>query len=251
MSRRAAIVRWLALLPAALGAAACADDAVPAPVPAPRTAEERGAALFASPSLSGAAFNTFSCALCHEAAPTGDPTIRTGAPLAGAVDRPSYWGGAEIDLLRAVNHCLSSFMLHDEPWDGSEPEAEDLYAFLASLPPGEAGAEAVPFEVVAAVTDPPWESAEAGAGVYARACARCHGAIHTGEGRLAEDIARLPDDTLLDHPLGEYNLIERRLVFVEKVRHGRFLGYGGRMPPFSREKLSDRELGDLLQFFGL
>jgi thiosulfate dehydrogenase len=251
MSRRAAIVEWLALVPMVLPIAACNDDPVPPPVLGPRTAEERGAELFTSPALSGAAFNTFSCALCHEAVPTSDPTIRPGAPLAGAVDRPSYWGGAEIDLLRAVNHCLSSFMLHDEPWSGSEPEAEDLYAFLSSLPAGEAGAEAVPFEVVAAVTDPPWESAAAGAEVYARACERCHGVVHTGEGRLAEDIAVLPDDTLLDHPLGEYHLIERRLVFVEKVRHGRFLGYGGRMPPFSREKLSDRELGDLLQFFGL
>lgn len=251
MSRRAAMVQWLAPLHFVLVTTACADDPVPPPAVAPRTAAERGAALFVSPSLSEAAFNAFSCALCHEAAPSGDSTIRPGAPLAGVVDRPSYWGGAELDLLRAVNHCLSSFMLHDEPWSGSEPEAEDLYAYLLSLPAGETGAEAVPFEVVAAVTDPPWESAAAGAEVYARACERCHGAIHTGEGRLADDIAVLPDDTLLDHPLGEYNLIERRLVFVEKVRHGRFLGYGGRMPPFSREKLSDRELGDLLQFFGL
>ena len=38
-----------------------------------------------------------------------------------------------------------------------------------------------------------------------------------------------------------------RLVFIEKVRHGPFLGYGGTMPPFSMETLSDEGLADLLE----
>ena len=34
------------------------------------------------------------------------------------------------------------------------------------------------------------------------------------------------------------------------VRHGGFLGYGGEMPPFSVEKLSDAELADLIEYLG-
>jgi thiosulfate dehydrogenase len=41
------------------------------------------------------------------------------------------------------------------------------------------------------------------------------------------------------------------LVFIEKVRHGGFLGYGGLMPPFSLEAMTDAELGALLSFLGL
>jgi thiosulfate dehydrogenase len=40
-------------------------------------------------------------------------------------------------------------------------------------------------------------------------------------------------------------------VFVEKTRHGGFLGYGGTMPPFSLNVLSDEDLADLLTFLRL
>ena len=37
-----------------------------------------------------------------------------------------------------------------------------------------------------------------------------------------------------------------RLVVIEKVRHGQFFGVGGNMPLFSREAMSDADLGALL-----
>jgi len=40
-------------------------------------------------------------------------------------------------------------------------------------------------------------------------------------------------------------------VFTEKIRHGLFLGYGGVMPPFSREVLSDQDVSDLLEALGV
>lgn len=40
-------------------------------------------------------------------------------------------------------------------------------------------------------------------------------------------------------------------MFVQKVRHGGFLGYGGKMPPYSQEKLTDQDLGDLLELLGV
>jgi hypothetical protein len=42
-----------------------------------------------------------------------------------------------------------------------------------------------------------------------------------------------------------------RVLAIEKVRHGSFLGYAGRMPPFATELVSDRDLRDLLVYMGL
>ena len=44
---------------------------------------------------------------------------------------------------------------------------------------------------------------------------------------------------------------EDRKAFIEKIRHGGFLGYGGTMPPFSQAVLSDADLGALLAFLKL
>jgi thiosulfate dehydrogenase len=43
----------------------------------------------------------------------------------------------------------------------------------------------------------------------------------------------------------------QRLIFTEKIRHGLFLGYGGTMPPFSSQLLSDAEVSDLLEALGV
>jgi thiosulfate dehydrogenase len=40
-------------------------------------------------------------------------------------------------------------------------------------------------------------------------------------------------------------------VFIEKVRHGGFLGYGGDMPPYSLEVLPDATVSDLLEALGV
>jgi len=59
----------------------------------------------------------------------------------------------------------------------------------------------------------------------------------------------LPEDTLAEH--AGYSLRSQRLVFIEKIRHGLFLGYGGDMPPFSKEQLSDAEISDVLEALGV
>jgi sulfite reductase beta subunit-like hemoprotein len=66
--------------------------------------------------------------------------------------------------------------------------------------------------------------------------------------RVASYFAPAPYEKLEDHPLDEYTAEERILVFVEKIRHGAFLGAGGPMPPFSMETLSDQDVGDILTF---
>ncbi len=222
-----------------------------APAPEHGSAVEHGAALFADASVAGTSFNAFSCATCHAADPAsaGD-TILVGAPLAGAVRRPSYWNGAELDLLRAANACLYYFMLDVTPWTPDDPDAQAIYAYLDSLPSTAADEEPVPFTLARLVEDPGDGDAERGASVYARSCQRCHGGAHTADGRLHTRIPRLPEDSIEEHAPPDYDAAARRLIFVEKVRHGGFFGYGGEMAPFSLEKLSDAELADVLQFLG-
>lgn len=128
-----------------------------------------------------------------------------------------------------------------EPLVASDERAEALYAYLRSLEPG--NAEAQPFTVVRSVRDVASEGAD-GERLYALACESCHGARETGAGRLTRNIPVLPGDTVAAHP--GYDAASLRLVFVEKTRHGGFLGYGGNMPPFSLEVLSDAELGAIL-----
>lgn len=85
--------------------------------------------------------------------------------------------------------------------------------------------------------------------MYDAACAHCHGAIGSGDDRIATDLPRLPDDVLAAHR--HYSAQDQRLVFIEKVRHGGFLGYPGRMPPFSVEALTDAQLSDMLAALGV
>lgn len=205
------------------------------------SAEERGERLFAT-EVAG-----FSCATCHATGATS-PKGRylPGAPLAGVTTRQSYWGGQEDDLLRAVNNCRSSFQNAPAPLAATEPDAADLYAFLDSLA---GSSEPVPFTVVTAVSDLPEGDEERGRKVFGSACARCHGELVSGKGRIDDEVPALPDEVLEEH--GHFSKEDQRVIFVEKVRHGGFLGYSGRMPPFSLEALSDDQLSDLLSALGV
>jgi thiosulfate dehydrogenase len=109
----------------------------------------------------------------------------------------------------------------------------------------------VPFTVPVVIANVPAGNTSAGATTYAAACALCHGDAHTGNGRLVERAPVLPEDSIADHPSPEYTDAERRLVFIQKVRHGGFLGYSGQMPPLSMETLSDEDLGHVLAYLGL
>jgi thiosulfate dehydrogenase len=206
-------------------------------------AATRGEALFRS----GLTANELTCARCHRARPAREDTrVLPGADLVGVTNRPSYWGGAESDLLRSIGYCQTRFMAVSTPLGAAEPEAGHLYAFLESL---DGPADAVPFTVVRSVVDLPPGDPTRGAELYTRTCEGCHGALDTGDGALARTIPTLPEDVLRQH--GDFSALEQRLVFVEKVRHGAFLGYDGEMPPFSLEALGDPDLADVLSALGL
>jgi thiosulfate dehydrogenase len=229
---------------------ACGSDDEPQIVTEHVTPAERGRQLYSDPKASPSPYNRFSCATCH-ASPdvVADPPDQmfTGAPMAGVMQRSSYWGGQEFDLLSAINECRTLFMEATAPWSADEDPAKSLYAYLSSLPPG--GAAPVPFTLTKAPYDVPAGDKAAGAEIHRRACKPCHGQIHDGEGRLTTRAALLPDEPLRDH--ANYSPAGQRLVFIEKVRHGGFFGYGGNMAPFSNEVLSDADLGALLAYMDL
>lgn len=240
MSRARLLV--LSLVPLGVLLAACKSEEV-----VRGSARDHGEALFADPGASPSTLNAFSCASCHATSSAEVGRILPGAPLAGVTARPTFWGGAERDLLPSVNHCRFFFMGASKPWTESDEEARALWAYLDALP--KETTTPVPFTVVRAIEDVVPGDPKAGADVYARSCKSCHGAAKTGEGRLQKRIPILPDDTLAEHK--GYTPFEQRLVFVEKVRHGGFLGYGGNMPLYSKEALTDVQLSAVLTYLGL
>ena len=80
-----------------------------------QTPEERGAALAADPHFSRSISNAFACATCHPARAGEGDRLLPGAPLAGVTARPSYWGGAILDLFEAVSACYRQFMRGGPP----------------------------------------------------------------------------------------------------------------------------------------
>lgn len=220
---------------------ACSADPAPA-----ESSAERGRELFEAGPLTDSSLNFYRCATCHDERPSS-VARKPGAALAGVIDRPTYWGGQEDDLLRAVNDCRTYFMYASEALAVDAPDAVALYAFLSELGPGDASA--TPFSTVRAVEELPRGDAAMGADAYERFCSACHGRMHDGVGALSRLIPILPDGTLLDHE--DFSPRAQRLVFIEKTRHGGFFGYGGAMPPFSTEVLSDAELSDILEALGV
>lgn len=231
-----------------LAAAACSSEAET--VTETVSAAERGRELFLDPRASPSVYSRFSCATCH---PSGDePQVTSerifpGAPLAGATERPLFWQGQRNDLLAAMNDCRQFFMGATSPWASDDEEAVQLYAYLDALP--KSLTAPVPFTLQVDIADVPKGDVGVGEDVYRRACATCHGRAGTGEERITTAAPILPDGPLADHAM--YATQTQRLVFVEKVRHGGFFGYGGTMPPFSLEALGDAELGALLAYLGL
>jgi mono/diheme cytochrome c family protein len=216
-------------------------------------AVEHGRALFDDPKASPSVSNVFACGTCHrsgEASSADISRLDPGAPLGGVTMRRSFWGGARVDLLEAINDCRSFFMDSPAPWTTDDEDARAMYAFLAQLGPaaGSTGAGApVPFTIVQPVDLPPGDPTR-GAAAFELACKQCHGSVHDGANKLAEFIPALPDEVLSTH--GGLTPVVLRNVFIGKARAGAFRG-GGSMPPFSSEVLSDADLAGIVAYFGL
>jgi thiosulfate dehydrogenase len=234
--------RAVLLLALAALAAGCGGDET-------ESAAEYGERLFNDARLSESGFNSFSCATCHAVTPTPDAgRMDSGYSLWDSAWRESWWGGYETRLLDAVNFCYVSFMRGVKPLPPDSAQSRALYEYLVSLSP-DRSTEPRPFTVVKNVTDVPRGDVGRGGEVYRAACQSCHGEPHTGAGRLTDTASLLPEVT---EDYGQlFPNVPKSLVVIEKVRHGPFFGVGGTMPLYSREALSDEDLGALLAFLGL
>jgi thiosulfate dehydrogenase len=234
-------------LSAAIAGGACSSD----PQVEHRSAIEHGRDLFADKTTSNSKLNVFTCATCHRAEPApSDARILPGLDLGGAVDRPTFWGGQRDDLLAAINDCRYFFMNATQAWQSGDEQAKVMYAYLASLPKTAPGA--LPFTVVPVAKDLPAGDRARGEQVYAGSCRTCHGDVHTGDGKVRDGIPVLPDESV--HVLTDtfgFDQTQVRLTFVEKVRHGGFLGVYGNMAPYAVEVMSDADLAALLTFLDL
>lgn len=225
----------------------------------PQSAVERGEAVFASPALSASPSNPFSCATCHatgrDAPAAADLSARRhpGFPLGDTTLRSKYWCGDQTSLLDAVNLCLVEFM-RGEPLPPENEDGRALFAYLQSLAGADAGTGAgtgpLPprsCTIVRSIDDTylgslPKGDPARGAPLYQAACGFCHGDKDTGQGRLSDRIVAIPQETITLHGA------EAPAVLIEKVRHGKFFGIAGNMPPYPLESLSDAELADITAY---
>lgn len=213
----------------------------------PAPAASYGEQLFNDPKFAGSQFNKWSCATCHSVR-EGDARILSGGTLIDAVNRPSWFGGRSARLIDAASFCYVYFMRGPDPFDPTEPRSRALYEYLASLGMTP-DAPALPMTLVLNIVDVPRGDIKRGEAVYRGACLTCHGEKSTGKGHnspLASILPNVADDYATVFPG-----IEPGIVFLEKIQHGQFFGVGGNMPYFSREVLSDEDLGALLAYLGL
>ena len=217
-------------------------------------AKDVGALLFRDARTSGSEVNKFSCATCHGdngAAGDNPALIHAGFDLSQAALRTRYWGGYAPTMLDATNACLTFFM-RGAPLAKDDPKARALYEYLASLPSSSSSsshtAPDLPLTIVENVTTVARGSKSKGAAVWDNACRVCHGDPHTGNGRLTETASLVPEASI---EFGKQIHFSADLVVIEKIRHGAFFGVGGTMPPFSKEQLSDDNVGALVAFLGL
>jgi thiosulfate dehydrogenase len=219
------------------------------------TALQRGSELFNDPNAANIPSNVFSCGTCHSVLPDGDPNrINAGYSLANTLNRPSWWGGAYDDPLDAVNECWVEFMRAEKGFAPDDPDGRAILIYLQSI--STAPAPALPLTIVKnIITDPmlpgwvPEGDATRGAATYQKACAQCHGAINSGDGRLGPSVSVIPKETIANH--GTDMLMGARPVTIEKIRHGKFFTIGGNMAPYSLETLSDSDVGDILAYMSL
>jgi thiosulfate dehydrogenase len=220
--------------------------------PQHETFAQHGADLARTPSIANNRYNHFDCLTCHaEHASDVGTRIYPGAVLEGATHRPSWWGGNVLDLGTAVGDCFEHFM-GGAPLDPNSDTAQALDAYLVDLSSNAplAASQPVPFTVPPSIHDIAPGDSTRGATLWTNTCQTCHGPLHDPMNQRIAPASIVPDDTFSAHPASQYGDACQRAIFIEKIRHGSFLGYAGQMPPFSVEVLSDAQIADLLAYIG-
>jgi mono/diheme cytochrome c family protein len=195
----------------------------------------RGRTVYETPDAGG---NAFSCSNCHASVPDEEsPVIHVASSLHDAICRPSYKLGQLETFLEAANTCRVHWM-ETTAWVEADPGHQDLAAFLTSLAPLGI-APTVDYEIAQpAIQGDATGDADLGCELYHRTCVACHGPEAAGT-HLAPSLVELPIRADFIRALarlgGPTGSIYEGLL-------------GGLMPFWSRDRLSDLELEDIVTY---
>lgn len=209
------------LLPVLLFAAACGPSVV------------TGEQVFRQPLEDG---NSFACATCHALnEPNDDGTRLVGHPLAGAVRRGTWKNGAAESFLDAVNSCVTEWQGATK-WTADDERFTSLTRWLEST---DGHAAPLSYEIVPPPASLAGGDAARGQALFNGTCSVCHGLDGRGDVRgpnLAG--AKLAAD-----------YVARRIRLSGSADSPVYDGLeGGRMPFWSKDRLDDVELRDLVAF---
>lgn len=190
-------------------------------------ADSSGETVYRQPLHDG---NTFACATCHALTDDEAPLRRAAHPIGGASKRGLWKNGAARSFLDAVNVCVEGWQ-GAKAWSAEEPRFIALTAFLDSQ--GDSASERrLTFRQVAPPTVLSGGDVTRGHALFNEACATCHGLDGVGS------------------PRGP-NLAGTQLAAEYVASRVRGFPLTGRMPFWSEDRLSDRELLDLIAWLGL
>ncbi len=202
----------------------------------------------------------YACSDCHPGAvpPTDTSRIHAGHALTGVVGRKDWWNsrirGRHESVSNAALYCYARFQTleleelekqYKDSLDGVNPAAvlpdsltQALTAFLKSFKgvasppdtlyrfPYPVGSKRAAADYVRTVLTLAPDSA-AGAALYSRACAWCHGLDAQGVDGKGQEIKLKPREFA---------------VMIEQVRFG-----GYRMPFFQQDRVSDQDLRNIVE----
>ncbi|HEX8951849.1 MAG TPA: cytochrome C oxidase Cbb3, partial [Polyangia bacterium] len=158
-----------------------------------RSALDYGRAEFSDATVSTAASNPFKCSTCHEIGATTSKSL-PGYTMFDAAVRQAWWGGTVTTLLDATNQCVTQFM-RGKALTADDEKGRAIFVYLESLAP-DASAPTQSLTVTQNIVDVPSGDAVRGKMWWDQGCGNCHGAPHTGAGRISDAASLVPDDSI-------------------------------------------------------
>ena len=197
-----------------------------------------GLTLFEQPHSDG---NSFACATCHAVSePTEDGLVRAGHPIGDAFSRSSFKNGKISTLFEAVNSCRTEWM-GAPAWEATTESWKSLEAWLKMTDSAKAGTT-ISYNIVSPPTELNGGDHTAGGVAYKKTCIVCHGDGAKGTDRGPS----IAGTTLTGQKVAE------RIRLSGSAESPVYDGLtGGRMPFWAEDRLSDKELLDIIAWLAL
>ena len=196
-----------------------------------------GRSVFNEPLPNG---NTFACSTCHALSePADDGFRRPGHPFTGVLNRSNYKNGRLETFLEAANSCRDDWMGLQEPWGLDNAAYLALKAYL-DLETSISGPE-ISFTIkdISDINLTATGNPDTGQTLFNQTCAICHARDAVGSDRAL---------ALIGSRLSLQEITERVRTSGPQQSTSYAGLTGGRMPFWSAERLTDKELADIAAF---